>query len=316
MYEKYYGLRERPFDLSPNPRFLFLSRGHLEALNHLRCGLSGRSGLTLVLGEAGTGKTTLVKTALEGLADRGSIVHLSNPMLTRSEFFDYVGSGFGFAERACLSKSRFLRELESAITACADAGTVLALIVDEAQSLSLELLEEIRLLTNIEGPKGGSLAVALVGQPEFATRLNDSAFRQLKQRVALRCELAPLNLRETGAYIVARVRVAGGNALELFSREAVVAIFERSYGIPRSISVICDNVLVTGFALDRKPIGRDLVIEVCRDFDLGGSPPTNAPQSRHGRADATPSHGGVMAPAEARGSTRDLSQALASSMIR
>jgi general secretion pathway protein A len=272
VYEQYYGLDERPFDLSPNPRFLFLSSAHHEALNHLRYGLSGRPGLTMVVGDAGTGKTTLVKAALNGRTDQGSTVHLSNPALTRSEFFDYLASGFGFDDTACLSKSRFLRQLESAITACSGAGTVLALIVDEAQSLPHDLLQEIRLLTNIEGPSGGSLAVALVGQPELATRLNHPALRQLKQRVALRCELTPLDLRETAAYITARVRVAGGKASELFSREAVVAIYESSKGIPRSISVICDNALVTGFALDRKPVGRDIVIEVCRDFDLGGSP--------------------------------------------
>jgi general secretion pathway protein A len=272
VYEQYYGLDERPFDLSPDPRFLFLSSTHQEALNHLRYGLSGRPGLTVVVGEAGTGKTMLVKAALKGRTSLGSIVHLSNPTLTRSEFFHYLGSGFCFDETACQSKSLFLLQLESAITACASAGTLLALIVDEAQRVPHDLLEEIRLLTNIEGPRGCSLAVVLVGQPELTTRLNHPALRQLKQRVALRCELTPLDLRETAAYISARVRVAGGNAVELFSREAVMTIYERSSGIPRSISVICDNALVTGFALDRKPVGRDIVNEVCRDFDLGRRP--------------------------------------------
>jgi general secretion pathway protein A len=272
VYEQYYGLAERPFDLSPNPRFLFLSPAHREALNHLRYGLSGRPGLTVVVGEVGTGKTTLVKAVLEARAKRGSIVHLSNPTLTRSEFFESLAFGFGFDEASSLSKSRFLRTLESTLTASATTGTLPALIVDEAQSLPYELLEEIRFLTNIEGASGGSLAVALVGQPELATRLNDPALRQLKQRVVLRCELTPLNLQETAAYIIARVRVAGGNAFSLFSREAIEAIYEHSNGIPRSISVICDNALVSGLALDRRPVGRDIVAEVCRDFELGGRP--------------------------------------------
>ena len=295
MYEQYYGLQERPFDLSPDPRFLFLSDGHREALTHLRYGLSGRPGLTVLVGEAGTGKTTLVRAALSTAENRqrSTIVHLSNPTLTRAEFFEYLASSFGFGEAAARSKTRFLVELEAANVTVAQQLGVLALVVDEAQSLPYELLEEIRLLTNIESPGGRSLAVALVGQPELAVRLNDSRLRQLKQRVALRCELAPLDLRETAAYIAARVRVAGGNGALLFTRDAVSLIYERSKGIPRTISVICDNALVSGFALERKPVGRDVVLEVCRDFELGEreqaavpgnqpafpGPPTRAPDS-------------------------------------
>ena len=296
MYEQFYGLRERPFDLSPDPRFLFLSGGHREALTHLRYGLSGRPGLTVLVGEAGTGKTTLVRAALSTSesCQRSTIVHLSNPTLTRAEFFEYLASSLSFTDAAARSKTRFLCELEAANVTVAQQLGVLALVVDEAQSLPYELLEEIRLLTNIESPSGRSLAVALVGQPELAVRLNDSRLRQLKQRVALRCELAPLDRRETAAYIAARVRVAGGNGALLFTREAVSLIYERSKGIPRTISVICDNALVSGFALQRKPVGRDVVLEVCRDFELGEreraavsvdepafhGPPTRAPDSR------------------------------------
>jgi general secretion pathway protein A len=274
MYEPYYGLNERPFDLSPNPRFLFLSNKHREALTHLRYGLTGRPGLTVLIGEAGTGKTTLVRAALQhskGPSPRPGIVHLSNPTLTRSEFFEYLSVGFGFTAEAASSKTRFLRELECAITSGAANNAVLALVVDEAQSLPHELLEEIRLLSNVEVTSGQSLAVALVGQPELGERLNEPRLRQLKQRIALRCELAALDLRETAAYIAARVRIAGGRAELLFTREAVVAIHECSKGIPRTISVICDNALVNGFAADTKPVGRDLVLEVCRDFQFGGA---------------------------------------------
>ena len=274
MYEEYYGLRERPFELSPDPRFLFLSKGHREALLHLRYGLSGRPGVTVLLGEAGTGKTTLVRAALHATAGpRATIVHLSNPTLTRSEFYEYVASGFGFSADAAASKSAFLRELERALVERAQAGGVLALIVDEAQSLPHELLEEIRLLTNTEG-SGRTAAVALVGQPELADRLNEPRLRQLKQRVALRCELPPLDLRDTAAYIASRVRIAGGNADMLFTREAVIAIHEYSRGIPRIMGVICDNALVSGFAADVKPVGRDLILEVCRDFALDQTPTT------------------------------------------
>jgi general secretion pathway protein A len=273
MYEAFYGLRERPFDLSPNPRFLFLSGGHRSALTHLKYGLTGRPGLTVLIGDAGTGKTTLVMSALKALNGHSpsQIVHLSNPTLTREEFYEYVAAGFGFSKAAGGSKAQFLRELADGIGEAAKAGLVMALIVDEAQSLPHELLEEIRLLTNLQTDGGRSLAVALVGQPELGDRLNDVSLRQLKQRIALRCALAPLNLQETAAYIAARVRVAGGSAEMLFTRDAVKAIHDHSRGIPRTISVICDNALVNGFAADMKPVGRDLVMEVCRDFHLAES---------------------------------------------
>src|SRR4029079_15166173 len=136
MYEQYYGLRERPFDLSPNPRFLFLSKGHKEALTHLRYGLSGRPGLTVLVGEAGTGKTTLVRAALQSVGNGDSkVVHLSNPTLTRSEFYEYLASGYGFGKEAAESKTSFIRELSSALTAAAAKNGVLALVVDEAQSI-------------------------------------------------------------------------------------------------------------------------------------------------------------------------------------
>jgi type II secretory pathway predicted ATPase ExeA len=270
MYEQFYGLNERPFDLSPNPRFLFLTRQHREALTHLRYGLAARPGLTVLVGEAGTGKTTLVRAALHDSGrQRLSIVHVSNPTLTRAEFFEYLAAGFGFSEEAARSKTRFLHELEEAIVTRGLENATLALVVDEAQSLPCELLEEVRLLSNTEASTGRSLAVALVGQPELAARLNDPGLRQLKQRVALRCELTPLSLEETAAYIAERVRIAGGIAHLLFTREAVMAIHDRSGGIPRTISVICDNALVNGFAADAKPVGPDVIVEVCRDFAIG-----------------------------------------------
>jgi len=286
MYEQYYGLRERPFDLSPNPRFLFLSKGHREALMHLRYGLTGRPGVTVLVGEAGTGKTTLVRAALQASSGQNAtIVHLSNPTLTRQEFYEYLASGFGLGQQAAASKSTFLHELERSLTARSADGSILALIVDEAQSLPHELIEEIRLLTNTEA-NGRSVAVALVGQPELAARLNEPQLRQLKQRVALRCELSPLDLRDTAAYIAARVRVAGGNAALLFTRDAVIAIHDHSHGIPRLTSVICDNALVSGFAADVKPVGRDLVLEVCRDFELEQQTVADAAQEPAAKAAA------------------------------
>ena len=273
MYESYYGLRERPFDLSPNPRFLFLSVGHRAALTHLKYGLTGRPGLTVLIGEAGTGKTTLVMAALKSHEGPGAhIVHLANPTLTRTEFYQYLAGGYQFTEAASTSKAVFLRELGEYLTQSHRKSMQVALIVDESQSLPHELLEEIRLLTNLESPEGRSLSVVLVGQPELSGRLNDVSLRQLKQRIALRCELAPLTLQETAAYIAARVRVAGGQAERLFTRDAVKTIYDFSRGIPRTISVICDNALVNGFASDLRPVTREVVLEVSRDFHLAEVP--------------------------------------------
>jgi len=265
MYERYYGLQERPFDLSPNPRFLWFTPQHREALVHLEYGLAGNTGVTVLLGEAGTGKTTLIRKALLGSNSASTIVHLSNPTLTRSEFFDYLAAGFGFSEDAGKSKIQFLRELESSLRA--DDDRRLALVVDEAQSVPYELLEEIRLLTNAEA-NGRSLAVALVGQPELAHRLEETRLRQLKQRVVLRCELTALSLKDTAGYISGRIKTAGGEAVKIFTRDAVVAIHQHSAGIPRVISVICDNALVNGFAADQKPVGVSMVTEVCRTLSL------------------------------------------------
>ncbi len=143
------------------------------------------------------------------------------------------------------------------------------LVVDEAQSLSIELLEEVRLLANFETAAHKLLSVILAGQPELSVRLNDPALRQLKQRVALRCELKPLTLQETATYLAGRIQAAGGQGAQVFTRDAVSLIHERSAGIPRTISVLADNALVSGFALEQRPVGRHIVLDVCRDFDLG-----------------------------------------------
>jgi len=273
MYERFYGLTERPFDLTSNPRYLFLSTKHREALSHLHYGISGRKGITLLTGEAGTGKTTLVHAALE--AQSGS-VYLSNPMLTRAEFFEFLSWGFGLDVGAEGSKTRFLLELTRTLAARRAEGRESALIVDEAQCLPHELLEEIRLLANIETNVDKLLPVILVGQPEMADRLNEPSLRQLKQRVALRCALAPLDAAETAAYIANRVSAAGGEGVRLFTSGAVDAIFKHSRGIPRTISVICDNALVSGFAANERPVGCPTVLEVCRDFDLRPAVPPAA----------------------------------------
>ena len=271
MYEQFYGLRERAFDLTANPRFLFLSSGHREALSNLRYGLTAHKGITLLVGEAGTGKTTLLRAAIEAFNGQPvALAQVINPTLTRAEFFDLLAHAFGLSPDAAALKSRFLRELTAAAEARRARGGITALVVDEAQSLPDELLEEVRLLANIESSTEKLVPVVLAGQPELADRLNAPGLHNLKQRVALRCSLPPLDLRETAAYIAKRIHLAGGNGAQIFTADAVRLIHERSHGVPRTISVICDNALVNGFALDRRPVDADLVLDVCRDFDFSG----------------------------------------------
>jgi general secretion pathway protein A len=273
MYEQYYGLRERPFDLTPNPRFLFLTAKHREALSTLEYGISLRKGIIVLIGQVGTGKTTLVRTVLDSFRPPANrCVHVNNPTLTRNEFFELLTAEFGLSSEAANSKARFLLELEQDIIERRRAHGVTALIIDEAQGLPDALLEEVRLLANIETATEKLLPVVLVGQPELGERLDQTGLRQLKQRVALRCEIGPLDIRETAAYIAGRIRIAGGNATQIFTRDAVATIYQRSNGIPRTISVICDNALVSGFATDVKPINRQVVLEVTRDLALRGQP--------------------------------------------
>jgi type II secretory pathway predicted ATPase ExeA len=305
IYGAFYGLAESPFDLTPNPRFLFLSERQREALSNLRYALATSRGFTLILGEAGTGKTTLVRTALAELGGSASrYVMINNPTLTRAEFCEHLAREFGLGEEAAVSKPRFLSALKRDVEARFAAGGLSGLIIDEAQSLPHELLEEIRLLGNIETATAKLLNIVLSGQPELADRLNDTGLRQLKQRIALRCQLGALNLQETAAYISGRLRIAGGSPSQIFTRETVVAIFETSSGIPRTINVLCENALLGGFASQIKPIPVDVIQEVCRDFDLpaekvtsGNAPPPVKPNEPLAAPKQTPPH----APAAADG---------------
>lgn len=277
MYEAFFRLRERPFDLTPNPRFLVLTESHREVLLNLEYGIASRKGMTLLVGEAGSGKTTVIRAAMERQPVKVHCVHLHNPTLSKNEFNQMLASQFGLSERAAISKASMLSELEALLLARQAQDEKTVLIVDEAQSLPMELLEEIRLLANIETNNEKLMSVIIAGQPELGVRLNDRALRQFKQRVALRCELRPLTAQETAAYIVGRIKAAGGVAAEVFTRQAVALMHERAQGIPRTISVIADNALLAGYANGQRPVGVDMVAEICRDFDLNAAPSAPAP---------------------------------------
>jgi general secretion pathway protein A len=323
MYERFYGFREAPFQLTSNPRFLFFTAQHREALCNLEYGLSSAKPITVLIGEAGTGKSTLLRAALESAMCRHvRCVFLDNPTLTRAEFLETLASRFELAGAADMSKASLLGSLESVIRRRHARREITALVIDEAQALPNEILEEIRLLANLETPTQKLLPVVLAGQPELAERLNEPRLRQLKQRIALRCELKPLDLPDTAAYIASRIRTAGGDPANIFTRQAVTLIHEHSHGLPRTISVMCDNALMSGFAVDQRPVDGDIVLEVCRDFDLARSA-TVAPQRPHlalVTPDAAEPASGTSGPVVAADSTsarqhRDAAEARGTSML-
>ena len=271
MYQEFYGLHELPFELTANVRFLFLTSRQREALSILEYGLFSAKSLTLLIGDAGTGKTTLLQAALA--SERCAAVHcvyLNNPTLSTADFVGFLAGRFHLGEEAARSKTVLIERLEAKLLQTRAAGQITALVVDEAQSLSTELLEEVRLLANMETATDKLLPVVLAGQPELAERLEEPGLRQLKQRVALRCELEPFDLADTASYIARRVHTAGGVPAAMFTQEAVRLIHERSAGIPRVVNVICDNALISGMALGRRRVERDMVEEVCQDLRLLG----------------------------------------------
>lgn len=298
MYLSYFGFSEAPFQITPNPKFLYLSKGHREALATLRYGLRSAPGITLLLGEAGTGKTVLLRTALAAEQAPGRRHALiNNPAMSPTDFLETLAATFGMSCSAG-SKGRFLMAFERDLVERFKIGGRTAVVVDEAQSLSHEMLEEIRLLANLETDTAKLVNLVLVGQPELADRLNNPSLRQFKQRIMLRCSLDPLDLTSTAAYIAQRIRIAGGSPRDIFTRDAVEAIYEASHGIPRTIGVICENALLTAFASDIKLVDRPIIEDVCRDFDLSlsergrrpsvVSPPATAQQTDRGAHEAAP----------------------------
>jgi general secretion pathway protein A len=268
MYESFFGLRERPFDLTPNPRYLVLTESHQEALSNLEYAIASRKGVTLLTGEAGSGKTTVIRAALEHQPRQVHCVHLNNPTMSRAEFTELLATRFHLSTHAQRSKAAMLDELEALLKERHARGETTVLVVDEAQSLPPELLEEVRLLSNIETDDHKLVSLIIAGQPELVELLNDPRLRQLKQRVALRCELRPLTLDESIAYVAGRIRAAGGAMADTITRSAVEFIHARALGIPRTISVIADNALLGAFGSGRRPVTTEIVRDVCRDFDF------------------------------------------------
>jgi len=269
MYKEFFGLRANPFNVNPDPRYLFLTRHTEEALACLTYGIQTRKGFVLLTGEVGTGKTTLINKLLEWLRlQQVATAFVFNSRMDVPQFLDYMMTDFGIP---CDSnaKSQVLLRLYNWLLDRYRAGETAVLIVDEAQNLSDEVLEEIRMLTNLETFTEKLLQIVLVGQPELDQRLKRPQLRQLRQRMTLRAKTHPLTLEETRAYVIQRLRIAGSNGQQIFDPEALFAIHRYSNGIPRVVNLICEHCLVSAFVDQQKTVSSHVVEGVARDFDLG-----------------------------------------------
>jgi len=265
LYNAFYGLRESPFTLNPDPRFVFLSRQHREALAGLMYAICDAKGFALLTGEVGTGKTTLVHTLLTQLGDRVSSAVAFNPGMSRRGLYQHLLAEFRLpAEASILDATRALQRF---LLTQLSAGRRAVVVIDEAHALSCELLEEIRLLTNFETSRAKLLQVLLVGQPELVAQLQRTEMRQLRQRVALRFQLTAFDFPETIRYVRSRLASAGRTE-DLFAPRAYVALYQFSGGLPRVINVLCDNALLTGFARDQPAIDRRIVHRAAQDLCL------------------------------------------------
>jgi general secretion pathway protein A len=258
MYNQFYGFKENPFEITPDPDFLYLSESHREALAHLTYSARERKGFTVITGEVGTGKTTLVNAFLSQLNGKVKTAYIFNPKLTSLDFLRYICEDLGLKEEKH-SKGQYIAQLHNFLLEHYSRDEQVILIIDEAQSLPPALLEEVRLLTNLETPKSKLLQVILVGQPELDAVLNSHSFRQLKQRVSLRYHLQPLNEEETKKYVEKRLTCAGAGDTHFFTPKALRKIYTLSRGIPRLINIISDHALLAGYSENKKIIGPKMI---------------------------------------------------------
>ena len=269
MYKQFFGLSRNPFEISPDPFFYHPTPRHNEALANLHYGVGRRKGFIVITGEVGTGKTLLVRCLLAELR-KGNIAfgYVFNPLLSTIEFFQYIMADLGLPY-AGRSKTEILLDLNRFLIQRHARGLITALVVDEAQALRPELLEEIRLLTNLETSQQKLLQIVLLGQPELEVMLDSPELRQLKQRVALRCQLQALDEQQTRAYVLSRLERAGVKPEDpVFSDEALGTLHEYSRGIPRIINNLCENSMVSAYARQQRPVTPDIIEEVAADFRL------------------------------------------------
>jgi general secretion pathway protein A len=268
MYKAFFGLKSTPFNLSPDPSFLYRSVQHEEALASLIYGVQSRKGFILLTGEVGTGKTTMLECLRDHLtAHVTPFAFLFNSRLTPEQFFEMIAYDFDL-QCARNSKTEVLFSLNSMLIQRANQNLTTVLIVDEAQNLDWAVLEEIRLLGNLETRRGKMLQIVLSGQPELDRKLDEREYRQLKQRIAVRCHLQPFTETETAQYIASRLARAGMKDQSVFRASVLSEIHRRTQGIPRLINSVCDNLMLTSFALESHEANLEMLDEVSRDLHL------------------------------------------------
>ena len=281
MYNAYFGFEESPFNLSPDPAFFYRSAQHEEALANLIYGVQSRKGFIVLTGEVGTGKTTMLECLRDYLeAQRMEFAFVFNSRINTEQFFQMIAYDL---DLRCnhMSKTEVLFALNHLLVTRANEGRTSVLIIDEAHNLDWEVLEEIRLLGNLENRRGKLLQIILAGQPELDRKLDAPNLRQLKQRVVLRCTLNPFTLEDTAEYIGTRMALAGMPEQTVFSPQFIQEMQARTQGIPRLINAVCDNLLLTCFAVETREATRDMLDEVCKDMRLDW--PGSRPRGQRGR---------------------------------
>jgi len=270
MYKSFYNLQRNPFEITPDPSFLFPTTRHNEALASLYYGVTAHRGFVVLTGEVGTGKTLILRSLLALLQRRDvAFALVFNPTLSSLEFMRYIARDFGLAV-GDKAKDELIHVLNGFVLQRHQKGLTTLLVVDEAHHLSPEILEEIRLLSNLETSQRKLLQIVLAGQPELDQKLDSHELRQLKQRIALRCHLDPLSPNETREYMSRRLKIAGAPAaIEIFSKPAIEAVFRHSRGIPRLINTICENALLAGYAKHAATITSEIIDGIARDLRLG-----------------------------------------------
>jgi general secretion pathway protein A len=271
MYLNFYGLRETPFSPTPDPKFLFQSARHREALAQLIYGVRERKGFIVLTGEIGTGKTTLLRTLLERLDADTHVAYVHNSALEIEGLLEYVLHDWGVKSMATTHASRLV-ELNEFLIDQHRSGASPVLVIDEAQNLSIQTLEAVRLLSNFETTHQKLMQILLVGQPELRDKLNVHELRQLKQRIGLRCHIGPLSPEETRLYIRHRLRIAGATDAGIFTDAAIQKISDYSHGTPRVINIVCDHCLLSGYADSKRRIDAGLVNEAIEYLEEGERP--------------------------------------------
>jgi type II secretory pathway predicted ATPase ExeA len=267
MYRRFFGLHSNPFNVNPDPRFLFLTRSAQEALASVTYGIQTQKGFVLLTGEVGTGKTTLINRVLAWLRQRKvATAFLFNSTVNVPQFFDLMTADFGI-DSGSMEKSRMLLKLNAWLLERHRAGSTAVLVVDEAQNLSTEVLEEIRLLTNLETSTQKLLQIVLSGQPELDEKLKLPQLRQLNQRITLRCHTHALTEPETGSYIESRLRIAGATA-KIFLPDAAQSVFRHTNGIPRLVNVLCEHSLISAYVEQQQQVSVKIVDRVAAELEI------------------------------------------------